>query len=282
MVKEGGLQTLLQVAFIVLIGSLISNFVCYALWPQRATRNLQTTMTKTLDSFSTLLTMITETFLLEEPLMFVSQEKLKAATDNHQGSFTALKKNLAEAQSEAFFGGPGKVSAATLLEEAPSRTRLGQAYEDAIDSLNRLGQHLNGLRGGISVQDELVKASRGGKLTLRRTMSKASMTLSQIEEEEQQQQQQNGKTKSKITIPESVSSSEEESAMLQAAADAFGEIVDDLGPPLKSLSVSMRPWVSTRAVLMWRVRSRLVPRHSNGFARRSLGQATFNQKSSTR
>ena len=31
--------------------------------------------------------------------------------------------------------------------------------------------------------------------------------------------------------------SEEDDALLQAAAHAFGEIVDDLGPPLKSLSV---------------------------------------------
>ncbi|KAJ3537568.1 hypothetical protein NM688_g6665 [Phlebia brevispora] len=101
-VKEGGLETLLQVAFIVLVGSIISNVVCCVLWPQRATRNLQATMTKTLDSFATLLTMITETFLLEEPLLLVSQEKLLAATANHQGSFTALKKSLAEAQSERF------------------------------------------------------------------------------------------------------------------------------------------------------------------------------------
>ncbi|KAF7790048.1 hypothetical protein EIP86_000997 [Pleurotus ostreatoroseus] len=223
-VKEGGLETLLQVTFIVIVGSTISNVVCYTLWPQRATRNLQTTMSKTLDSFSTLLTMITETFLLEEPLLLVSQEKLQTATKNHQGSFTALKKSLAEAQSERFIGGPGKVTPSSLLEEPEARNHLGRAYEDAVDSLNRLGQHLNGLRSGISVQYELVKASRGGRLTLRKSASK--YPIQQIEEA------QNGK----VFITPEDGRSEEETALLQAAADAFGEIVDDLGPPLKALS----------------------------------------------
>lgn len=226
-VKEGGLETLLQVAFIVLVGSLISNLVCYILWPQRATRNLQATMTKALGSFSTVLTMITETFLLEEPLLLISQEKLQTATANHQSSFTALKKNLAEAQSERFFGGPGKVRATALLEETESRKHLGRAYEDAVDSLNRLGQHLNGLRSGISVQYELIKASRGGRLTLRKAQSKHP--ISAMEEA------QNGK--GKVILQTGEDRTEEETALLQAAAEAFGRIIDDLGPPLKGLSV---------------------------------------------
>ena len=40
-VKEGGAQTLLHVLFIVFIGSVISNSICFVLWPQSATTNLQ-------------------------------------------------------------------------------------------------------------------------------------------------------------------------------------------------------------------------------------------------
>lgn len=200
-------------------------------------------MTQTLDSFATLLTMITETFLLEEPLLRVTQEKLDKATKDHQASFTKLTKDLAEAQSERLVGGPGKpeamLSAATLnLGDVPSRGHLGQAYEDAVSSLNRLGQHLNGLRSGISVQFELVKASRDGKLLLRsksRVRQRGSSYGTPAEG--------NGKGRlADLTLEPSAATAdlagEEDSALLQAAADAFGDLIEDLGPPLKALSVS--------------------------------------------
>lgn len=212
-VREGGVDMLLEVAFIIFLGAIITNIVCYTLWPQRATRNLHDTMIKTLDSFSTVLTLITQTFLLEEPVRQPSHEKILRAVESHQASFTALKKNLMEAQSERWFGGPDRPSG----EDGPySRNSSGQAYQDAIDSLNRLGQHLNGLRGGISLQYDLIKANRDGKLVLRNRRSQLSPIVEGQEE----------------------STVEEDNAMLQAAADMFGDIVDDLGPPLNALSVT--------------------------------------------
>lgn len=197
-------------------------------------------MTRTLDSFATLLTMITGTFLLEEHQLRVSQEKLDKATKDHQSSFTKLKKDLAEAQSERLVGGPGKpeahLSAATLgLSDGSSRAHLGQAYEDAVDSLNRLGQHLNGLRSGVSVQYELVKAGRDGKLMLRSQSKRQRGTSAATPS--------GGNGKGKLVEPSAGgsivdSAAEEESALLQAAADAFGDLIEDLGPPLKALSVS--------------------------------------------
>jgi hypothetical protein len=152
-VKEGGLDTLLQVSFIVCIGALVSNLVCLALWPQSATTQLQSNMVSTLDSFATLLRMITSTFLLEEQQLTPgSRERLKRAIESHERSFTVLKKNLDEARREA--GGPGQAGPAADdsagEEHGKRRQVLGRAYEDAVDCLNRLGQHLNGLRGGTS------------------------------------------------------------------------------------------------------------------------------------
>ena len=229
-VKEGGIETLLEVSFIILVGALVSNLVCAVFWPQRASSNLHKTMSQTLDSFSTLLTMITETFLLEEPLLLISQEKLDKATKDHQGSFTKLKKDLEEAQSERLVGGPGKprtqlsASALGLVDTTASRGDVGQAYEDAVDSINRLGQHLNGLRSGIGVQYELVKASRDGKLQLKSRHRRPRSSLNTTA---------NGNgTTFDTNIPEA-----EDTALLQTAADAFGDLIADLGPPLKALSV---------------------------------------------
>lgn len=232
--KEGGLETLLQVSFIVLIGSLVSNLVCVMLWPQRAADNLKNNMTETLNSFSTILSTLTDIFLLEEPLHRLSYEKLQKAINRHQASFTSLTKNLAEAQSERWFGGPSKAS----NRDNRDRHSSGQAYEDAIDSLTRLGQHLNGLRSGTSLQYNLIKAHRDGKLVLktrsvkqRSSRARGYSSASAVE----------GKGKRVEETGSYVSQGDDENAMLQAAADTFGELVDDLGPPLKALSVMRFP-----------------------------------------
>ncbi|KAJ8078011.1 hypothetical protein PM082_000213 [Marasmius tenuissimus] len=246
-VKEGGWQTLLQVTFIVSCGIVISNIVCYLIWPTTATSNLQTNTTKTLDSFSTLLDMITDTFLLEESHK-KSQGKLQRAVEAHQSSFTSLKKNLKEANSEWYFWGRFR---APIVADYPSpddgleqglprpiqtENRRQRAYEDAIDSLNRLGQHLNGLRSGTRLQYELTKAGvvekkikprkghgkRNGTGAVNGTDQGPLVDISVPEE----------------TQPEVPGEDDEETAVLKAAAAMFGDLVDDLGPPLKALSTT--------------------------------------------
>ncbi|KAJ7678691.1 hypothetical protein B0H17DRAFT_102075 [Mycena rosella] len=200
LVKEGGPQTLLQVSFVVLCGSVTSNLVCYTIWPQSATSALQANMTMTLDAFSTLLGLLTNDFLLEEGLQRPSHERLMKAVANHKSSFTSLKKSLKEAQSE-WVRGSGI---------APGGG-LDRAYEDAVDSLNRLAQHLNALRSGTRLQYDLTKAGVLGQSHITPT---------------------HGKQKAPDAI------SVEETVMLNAAAEMFGDLVEELGPPLKALSTT--------------------------------------------
>jgi hypothetical protein len=221
-VNEGGLDTLLSVSLIVFVGAIVSNLVCYCIWPQRATVNLQDNMTKTLDSFSTLLRMLTNTFLLEEPLHQPSHEKLQKAIENHQSSFTSLKKNLAEAHSEWFYGGP----------HGDSQNSSGRAYQDAVDSMNRLAQHLNGLRSGTRLQYDLTKAHADGKVILRNRSANPNQRTNGMAGNFF------GKTKATIDVNQTLNEqSEQENNLLQAAALMFGDLVDDLGPPMKALSV---------------------------------------------
>lgn len=173
-------------------------------------------MTKTLDSFATLLGMVTSTFLLEEPIRKPSHEKMQRAVENHQSSFTSLKKSLDEARSE-WFG---------ILGEQ-ERVLSKQAYGDAVDSLTRLAQHLNGLRSGTRLQYELSKAQRDGKLVLRRP--------SEGVRDEHAPSGLKGKTQYSLASQ----SDDLEEALLRAAAEMFGDLVDDVGPPLKALSVRL-------------------------------------------
>uniref|UniRef100_A0A8H7Y7M4 DUF2421 domain-containing protein n=1 Tax=Psilocybe cubensis TaxID=181762 RepID=A0A8H7Y7M4_PSICU len=209
-IKEGGLETLLQVSGIILCGSSIANFVCFLIWPQSAIINLQLSMVKTLESFSTLLPMLTSIFLLENDSDEHAQDlhKIQKAVENHQSSFTSLRKNLREAKSEWILTGTLANGDGVVEEDGSYRNISGQrSYEDAVDSLNRLAQHLNGLRSGTRLQYDLSKAG------IKARTDRAG--------------------KSKAAEP---NADEDEAAILRAAADMFGDLVDELGPPLKALS----------------------------------------------
>jgi hypothetical protein len=208
-VKEGGVDTLIQVSIITLCGSLISNLVCYLIWPQRAISDLQNSMIQTLGSFSTLLPMITRLFLLENDTesRILDLEKVQRAVETHQNSFTSLKKNLREAKTEWMLTRPNN-------DESDTGERFGnrsghRAYEDAVDCLNRLAQHLNGLRSGTRLQQDLIRAG------LSRTNNPSSST--QLKGEQQETDDQ---------------------VLLNAAAAMFGDLVEELGSPLQALSVS--------------------------------------------
>jgi hypothetical protein len=176
-------------------------------------------MIKTLDSFSTLLSLLTSTFLLEDESYQPSQEKISKAVAAHQATFTGLKKNLAEAQSERLCGGPSAGSS-------------GDPYEDAVDSLTRLAQHLNGLRSGTSLQYDLVKAHRDTKVAIRRHSAHGGGgggggTFKNVLETEL--------VKGKAS---SDGLGNTESVMVRTASAMFGDLVGELDSPLRALSVS--------------------------------------------
>jgi hypothetical protein len=156
--------------------------------------------------------MLTRTFLLEGEVHRKHHlEKMQQAVENHQSSFTSLKKSLSEARTEWIYRG-GDIG--------PSDEITGKrAYEDAVDSLNRLGQHLNGLRSGTRLQYDLTKAGvvkvKNGK---------------------------RGKKGLSVADADVSMDADDEKAMLKAAGVMFGDLVDDLGPPLKALSVGF--WVN--------------------------------------
>jgi len=153
-VKEGGLQVLLTIAGHVGVGALISNLVCLALWPQSATAQLQSNMTKTLSSFSTILDLLTNAFLLNpEGVTNADPAILSRALEAHQSSFTSLKRNLGEARTE------------WLLDARMRDADISRAYDDAVDSMNRLAQHLGGLRSGIAQQNEFNVKGLDGNAT---------------------------------------------------------------------------------------------------------------------
>ncbi|QRW08040.1 fusaric acid resistance-like protein [Ceratobasidium sp. AG-Ba] len=199
-VKEGGTEVLTQVLFITVLGICIANAACFLLWPESATTSLQKEMTATLSSFSTLLKMLTNTFLLDESQL-VRTKELSRAVEAHQKSFTSLKKVLAEARAEWC---------------DPRIQRTAEVYEEAVVGLNRLAQHFGGLRSGTKLQFELIQSRRKA-----RGKSKESS---------------NGKAAEPNGGKLGGDTQDEEEALLKAAEAMFGSLVDDVESPMKALS----------------------------------------------
>lgn len=174
-------------------------------------------MITALDSFATLLKVLTRTFLLD-PDFHPKQSKLIRAVDAHQKSFTSLKRHLTEAHSE-WLCSPRRNAATSV------------AYDDAVDCLNRLAQHLGGLRSGTRLQADLTRAHRDGKLVLQRGAGNSKLFVpagSKLYE-----WTHSGSRTPKGKVP----GEEDEDALLSAAAAMFGDLVDELGPPMNALAV---------------------------------------------
>ncbi|KDE08074.1 hypothetical protein MVLG_01774 [Microbotryum lychnidis-dioicae p1A1 Lamole] len=152
-------QAILQVLLIVACGSGISNAVCFLLWPMSATSKLQGDLNKTLASFSTLLDMLTKTFLLDDDIT-TRPVDLVRAVDQHQASFTTLKSSVAQAKFETF---DARMSATTA------------SYDEVVRIMTRLAQGLTGMRAGCTLQYDLIKARADGILVFGKDAPEASI-----------------------------------------------------------------------------------------------------------
>jgi len=131
----------------------ISALICVLIFPSSATTRLQNSISKSLKSFSTLLDLLTSTFLLEKAIIKESKSTLKDAVQNHASAFKNLKSDLAEAKHERIF-------------DPRIRGNKLKLYDAAIGSLARLAQHLNGLRSSTRLQEDLIRAAREGSRSM--------------------------------------------------------------------------------------------------------------------
>ncbi|OXG16573.1 hypothetical protein C361_04943 [Cryptococcus neoformans Tu259-1] len=152
-IKEGAVPKLIEILLIVFTGVCITNLVCITVAPVSATSNLQKSISKSLNSFSRLLDLLTSTFLLEKSTVKEKGLTLKDAVRDHSAAFKTLQKDLSEAKHERALDGR-------------IRGRKLQLYDAAIVSLGRLAQHLSSLRSSTRLQESLVRASREGRISL--------------------------------------------------------------------------------------------------------------------
>jgi hypothetical protein len=132
-----------QITSAVATGTFITVACCILFWPISAAKKLRTDLSATLGSYRVLLKLLTKTFLLDDDLPeFKANRTLQTAIEAHQGSFTALQKSLKEAKLETFWN-----------NEVRGRSN---EYDMIVKSMQRLAQHMGGLRSSCGIQFEMM------------------------------------------------------------------------------------------------------------------------------
>lgn len=130
---------------VVAIGTIISVSVCVLIWPMSASKKLRTNIDSSLSSTRVLLKLLTKTFLLDADLPeFTANKTLETALKSHRTSFTALKPALNHAKLEFY-----------NLE----MTHHASGYEKIVESIERLAQHVGGLKSSCGLQVEVMQQS---------------------------------------------------------------------------------------------------------------------------
>lgn len=130
---------------IVAIGTIISVAVCVLIWPMSASKKLRSNIDSSLSSTRVLLKLLTKTFLLDSDLPeFTANKTLETAIKSHRTSFTALKPALKQAKLE-FYNLELQLHA--------------NGYDKIVESIERLAQHVGGLRSSCGLQVEVMQQS---------------------------------------------------------------------------------------------------------------------------
>ncbi|KAI7853809.1 Fusaric acid resistance protein-like-domain-containing protein [Circinella umbellata] len=230
-----------QITSAVATGTLITVSACILFWPFSAAKKLNKDLDATLTSYRVLLKLLTKTFLLDDDLPeFTANKSLQTAIDSHRASFTALQKSLKEAKLEVMWN-----------SQVRGRTH---EYEQIVKSMQRLAQHVGGLRSSCGLQFERMSAqqsqqdiSRKAKSRLQRSKDKKKVKSAEGEwniragyrrrrlENEMRRQ----KTIQVVSDAE-VASMSESSDREQESGTALIEFIHTIRQPLKSLAYTSK------------------------------------------
>ncbi|PUU72381.1 Fusaric acid resistance protein-like-domain-containing protein [Tuber borchii] len=266
--KEGSVQSgdftmgkIYQVSTIVIMSIVISNFLAFTLWPTSAIGELRQLMIRSTDSFSAMLTIITRSFLngSEDELL---GERFKSATANHRTVFTSLIKNLKEAKYEHYLRG--------TEQEYKVEKQL-------IDCMQRLAQHIGGLRSAASTQFTLLATAQEHQANAKSDGTNEGIPMSPPEDTTDGPQLFTPPDHDGAAIPPPISevasiagsdttAPEEDPA---APIRIFDQFIFHLGPPMKSLAYTLKLILDDLSFISGKTYRLQVNREFRG----SLGQA---------
>ncbi|RPA99882.1 hypothetical protein L873DRAFT_1682405 [Choiromyces venosus 120613-1] len=253
-----------QVSTIVIMSIVISNFLAFTLWPTSAIGELRQLMIRSTNSFSAMLTIITRSFLngSEDELL---GETFKKATANHRTVFTSLIKNLKESKYEHYLRG--------TEQEYKVEKQL-------IKCMQRLAQHIGGLRSAASTQFTLLSTAQENLMNAKTDGASQGLPMGPRGDATDGPQLFTPPDHDRIAIPAqfasiSIATSDAGSDTPTLEEDPaapiriFDQFIFHLGPPMKSLAYTLKlmfddlPFISGKTHRI----------HVNREFRGSLGQA---------
>ncbi|EOR01749.1 hypothetical protein E3P92_00705 [Wallemia ichthyophaga] len=143
-VNNGGIARLIQYLGMAMIGIIISSTVCLLIWPKSSTSALRRDLSDSMDSFAMLLDTLFSNFTQdgEKPL---DKDAFDKAVKAHDEAFVTLKAELPHALRERW-----------LKDQRVNKSQIRQTYKHAVEAIERLAQHLTGLRSCLNMRDEMM------------------------------------------------------------------------------------------------------------------------------
>ncbi|RPB16577.1 hypothetical protein P167DRAFT_532133 [Morchella conica CCBAS932] len=228
-VQRGGftLGKIYQVSTIVVMAISISLFLALTLWATSAVTELRQLMIKSTDSFSDMLTIITRSFLSGTEEELLEPQFVKAST-SLRTVFVPLMKNLREAKYEHYVRGTEREY---VLEKK------------IVECMQRLAQHIGGLRSAASTQFGLL--SQAQKLAATASAGTPAPGNQQRVTGEGPQLFTPPDHDSYLAVPEPLEWPASDATSIDTQQDPtapltiFDTFIFHLGPPMKSLAYTL-------------------------------------------
>ncbi|TIB78009.1 hypothetical protein E3Q23_00950 [Wallemia mellicola] len=168
--RNGGIARLVQYLAMAIIGIIITSSVCLLIWPKSSTSALRKDLSSSLNSFGMLLETLYCNFTLEHDKI-LDKDSFDRAVKDHDEAFVTLQAELPNALRERW-----------LRDKRVNNSQIRQTYKHTVEAIERLAQHLTGLRSCLNMRDDMILKDDSFKKAFQMSVDIASKPMYELTE----------------------------------------------------------------------------------------------------
>ncbi|TIB99766.1 hypothetical protein E3Q18_01425 [Wallemia mellicola] len=149
--RNGGIARLVQYLAMAIIGIIITSSVCLLIWPKSSTSALRKDLSSSLNSFD--------------------KDSFDRAVKDHDEAFVTLQAELPNALRERW-----------LRDKRVNNSQIRQTYKHTVEAIERLAQHLTGLRSCLNMRDDMILKDDSFKKAFQMSVDIASKPMYELTE----------------------------------------------------------------------------------------------------